>query len=180
MVWLQNLELASHPMNEALANRVIPEIEKAVDDSQEPGVQWTRPGAHNLPTSMVLLAQAYSDVSQVSMSTTSVAFYPLQMCVMNFTSAAKDEMVISGDAVVAYLPTDKTWRRDEELGQHIQRGYDGEAPDRSTSSESDGDTYMDFADFDSTESESLNGSAEDVQRSGEGMPTRLKKATTDT
>ena len=57
----------SHPMNGALANRVIPEIEKAVDDSQEPGVQWTRPGAHNLPTSLVILAQVYSDVSQVSM-----------------------------------------------------------------------------------------------------------------
>lgn len=72
--------------------------------------------AHTLPTSTFLLAQAYSDVSQMEMSTTSGGFYPFQLCKLNLASASKDKMFIAVDAVLAYLPADKTWRLDEELG----------------------------------------------------------------
>lgn len=35
-------------------------------------------------------------------------------------------MVNAGEAVEAYLPTDKTWTRDEEAAKQIKRWYDGE------------------------------------------------------
>lgn len=109
----------SHPTNGFFSNRVILEIRRNTDESREAGVNWASPGAQTLPTSVFLLCQANSDVPQLTISTASVGFYPLQLCTVKFTSGMNDEMFVNGEAVIAYLPTEKTGRRDDEPGQHI-------------------------------------------------------------
>lgn len=66
---------------------------------------------------------------------------------MNFTAENNEEILIAGDEVVAYLPTYKTWWRDEEFKQQIWRGYDGEKIIRSDSTASIGEKDLAFVDM---------------------------------
>ena len=61
------------------------------------------------------------------------------------------------------------------MGQQIQREHDANAPDEIESNDSGGDKDMDFADLDSTDSESMDISAEYNYEDEDERAPRLKK-----
>lgn len=103
----------SHPFSSKVAREAIPEVVKTIKQSEVPGVEWNDGAdleSRLKRISNVLLLQVYSDVSTTSLSASALAFYPFQASFLNFTHKFRDKLIVNGNAMLAYFPTDSTWR----------------------------------------------------------------------
>ena len=116
-----------HPMSGEVARHAIPEIVREI--CNHPTIEWRAPAKEEDDpigiSSCVLLLQMYSDISSMSLSSNALSFYPLHCTFLNFATSVKNNIVVKGDAVIAYLPTDAKWIKESGTLHEIHAAYDG-------------------------------------------------------
>ena len=103
--------LYSHPMSTPLAATVAERVRDAAMTACARGDKDVSGWEDGYD--FVLLLQVYSDKSSQTLKTSSHTHFPLHVAVMNTSLGMKEKLIVGGDCVVGYLPTDISWQDEE-------------------------------------------------------------------